>query len=67
MYSLDLWQQARYSVAELDKGLIYALSARDGRLLWHASLLPPTARCNGQAAMQAPVVDEHTDHWHVTP
>lgn len=45
-------------VAELDRGLIHALSTRDGHLLWQASLLPPSTPRNSQAAIQSPVVDE---------
>ena len=45
-------------VAQLTIGVIHAYAARDGRALWHASLLPRSVRPDGRTAMQAPVVDE---------
>lgn len=45
-------------VAQLTRGVIHAYAARDGRELWHASLLPRSFRPDGRTAMQAPLVDE---------
>jgi hypothetical protein len=45
-------------VAQLTRGVMHAYAARDGRELWHASLLPRSFHPDGRTAMQAPVVDE---------
>lgn len=45
-------------VAQLTIGVIHAYAARDGRELWHASLLPRSFRPDGRTAIQAPVIDE---------